>query len=111
MRLPVALVQLDADGDVAANLARAADLAAGGTRRTERGTPDLVVLADLPPAIGIGDDLLRTGIPHLVAALRETSIVIGAVIGTLFLGERFGWRRTVAAVIVLVGIVIVDLTG
>ncbi|MFC5061071.1 EamA family transporter [Actinomycetospora atypica] len=52
-----------------------------------------------------------SGATAAVAALRETSIVIGAVIGTLFLGERFGWRRTVAAVIVTAGIVIVDLTG
>ncbi|GLZ51288.1 DMT family transporter [Actinomycetospora sp. NBRC 106378] len=50
-----------------------------------------------------------SGATAAVAALRETSIVIGAVIGTLFLGERFGWRRTVAAAVVVVGIVLVDL--
>ncbi|MEJ2866807.1 DMT family transporter [Actinomycetospora sp. OC33-EN08] len=50
-----------------------------------------------------------SGATAAVAALRETSIVIGAVIGTLFLGERFGWRRAVAAAVVVVGIVLVDL--
>ncbi|MCD2186683.1 EamA family transporter [Actinomycetospora soli] len=50
-----------------------------------------------------------SGATAAVAALRETSIVIGAVLGTLFLGERFGWRRAVAAAVVVVGIVLVDL--
>ena len=44
-----------------------------------------------------------------VAALRETSIVIGALIGTLFLGERFGRSRVVAAAVVAVGIALVSL--
>src|SRR5690242_378515 len=36
-----------------------------------------------------------------IAALRETSIVFGALIGALFLGERLGARRAVAAAVVL----------
>ncbi|GAA4874176.1 DMT family transporter [Actinomycetospora straminea] len=50
-----------------------------------------------------------SGATAAVAALRETSIVIGAVIGTVFLGERFGRSRVVAAAVVTVGIVLVDL--
>ncbi|MDD7941406.1 DMT family transporter [Actinomycetospora lutea] len=50
-----------------------------------------------------------SGATAAVAALRETSIVIGAVIGTVFLGERFGRGRAVAAAVVVIGIVLVDL--
>jgi drug/metabolite transporter (DMT)-like permease len=50
-----------------------------------------------------------SGATAAVAALRETSIVIGALIGTLFLGERFGRGRVVAAAVVAVGIALVSL--
>lgn len=50
-----------------------------------------------------------SGATAAVAALRETSIVIGALMGTVFLGERFGRGRVVAAAVVTVGIVLVDL--
>jgi drug/metabolite transporter (DMT)-like permease len=40
-----------------------------------------------------------------IAALRETSIVIAALIGALFLGEAFGARRMFAAVLVASGVV------
>jgi drug/metabolite transporter (DMT)-like permease len=50
-----------------------------------------------------------SGATAAVAALRETSIVIGAVIGAVFLGERFGRGRVIAAVVVAAGIVLVDL--
>jgi drug/metabolite transporter (DMT)-like permease len=36
-----------------------------------------------------------------VAALRETSVLFGALIGTLLLGEPFGRRRIVAAVVIV----------
>ncbi len=39
-----------------------------------------------------------------VAALRETSIIAGAAIGTVFFKERFGRPRIVAAVVVVTGI-------
>ncbi len=42
--------------------------------------PDLVVLADLPPALGVADDLMRAGTPHLVAALRETEGLVGPLV-------------------------------
>ena len=50
-----------------------------------------------------------SGATAAVAALRETSIVIGALIGAVFLGERFGRGRVVAAVVVALGIVLVGL--
>ena len=49
-----------------------------------------------------------SGATAAVAALRETSIVIGAILGTIFLGERFGIRRAVAAAVVAFGIVLVN---
>jgi drug/metabolite transporter (DMT)-like permease len=44
-----------------------------------------------------------------IAALRETSIIVGSVIGALFLGERFGYKRAVASTIVVVGIILINL--
>jgi drug/metabolite transporter (DMT)-like permease len=44
-----------------------------------------------------------------IAALRETSIVFGAVIGALFLGERLGHRRAVAAGVVVAGVALISL--
>jgi drug/metabolite transporter (DMT)-like permease len=42
-----------------------------------------------------------------VAALRETSVIVAAIIGTVFLKERFGSRRVAAAVLVVVGILLI----
>jgi drug/metabolite transporter (DMT)-like permease len=44
-----------------------------------------------------------------IAALRETSIVFGALIGALFLGERLGRRRAIAAGVVLAGVLLISL--
>ena len=44
-----------------------------------------------------------------IAALRETSIVFGALIGALFLGERLGPRRAIAAGVVLAGVLLISL--
>ncbi len=44
-----------------------------------------------------------------IAALRETSIVFGALIGAVFLGERLGARRAIAAGVVLAGVVLISL--
>jgi phosphonate utilization associated putative membrane protein len=41
----------------------------------------------------------------LVAALRETSVVFAALIGTFLLGERFGWSRATGTSLVLAGVV------
>lgn len=42
-----------------------------------------------------------------IAALRESSVIIGAVIATLLFKEPFGRRRLVAAITVAVGIVLI----
>jgi hypothetical protein len=83
--------------------ATAADLGPGGLSRADLGRPrglaatraaaahaarpgpvraiaDLVVLADLAPEPGLGDDLRRAGVPHLVAAVRETEGVVGPLV-------------------------------
>lgn len=44
-----------------------------------------------------------------IAALRETSIVFGALIGAVFLGERLGVRRAIAAGVVLAGVALISL--
>lgn len=43
-----------------------------------------------------------------IAALRETSIIVGAIVGAIFFHERFGPWRTVAAVVVAAGIVLIN---
>jgi drug/metabolite transporter (DMT)-like permease len=43
-----------------------------------------------------------------VAALRETSVVFAALIGTLFMGESFGRRRVFAASVVAFGIIVMN---
>ena len=48
-----------------------------------------------------------SGATAVVAALRETSIIIGALIGAVFLGEKFGMRRAVAAAVVAAGILLI----
>jgi drug/metabolite transporter (DMT)-like permease len=43
-----------------------------------------------------------------IAALRETSVLFGALMGTLLLGEPFGLRRVAAAFVIVVGLVIMN---
>jgi len=43
-----------------------------------------------------------------VAALRETSVLFGALMGTLLLGEPFGVRRVVAAAVIVSGLVLMN---
>ncbi len=47
----------------------------------------------------------------LVSSLRETSVVFAAIIGSVFLGERFGRRRIVASAFVVSGIILVKWVG
>lgn len=42
-----------------------------------------------------------------IAALRETSVIFGALIGTVFFKEPFGRRRVIAALIVAAGILLI----
>lgn len=46
-----------------------------------------------------------------VSALRETSVVIAALIGTRFLGEPFGRRRVLSAAVVVGGVVLLNLAA
>ncbi len=46
-----------------------------------------------------------------VAALRETSVIFAAVIGSFILKEQLGLKRTVAATVVTSGIILVALSG
>lgn len=52
---------------------------------------------------------LSLGAMAPVSALRETSVIIGAWIGTRLLGEAFGAQRIAAAVIVATGIVLINI--
>jgi drug/metabolite transporter (DMT)-like permease len=40
-----------------------------------------------------------------VAALRETSVLFAALLGTWLLKERFGWQRAIGTVVVVIGVV------
>ena len=42
----------------------------------------------------------------VVAALRETSVLFAALIGALFLRERFGWQRATGTVVILGGVLL-----
>jgi drug/metabolite transporter (DMT)-like permease len=47
----------------------------------------------------------------LVAALRETSVVLAAILGAIFFSEPFGPKRWVALALILGGIVLLRLAG
>jgi uncharacterized membrane protein len=51
----------------------------------------------------------RRGALAVVAALRETSVLVAALIGTLAFSERFGRRRVLAAACITAGIVLLNL--
>jgi uncharacterized membrane protein len=57
---------------------------------------------------GIAIWAMNAGAMAHVAALRETSVLIAAVIGTCLLGDPFGRRRFVAAALVALGAVLVQ---
>src|SRR6185437_4315475 len=52
---------------------------------------------------------MTQGALGIVAALRETSVVFAALMGWLFLGERFSWRRLLTCCGIAVGIVMLAL--
>ncbi|HJQ58815.1 MAG TPA: EamA family transporter [Vineibacter sp.] len=61
-------------------------------------------------AIGYGIAIwaLSQGPMAHVAALRETSVLFGALMGTLLLGEPFGPRRVAAAAVIVAGLVLMN---
>ena len=54
---------------------------------------------------------LSLGAMAPIAALRETSVIIAALIGALFLGEPFGRRRVLAATGVAIGVIMLSTTA
>ena len=62
-------------------------------------------LATVVAAYGLVLWAQRRGALAVVAALRETSVLVAALIGTLVFGERFGRRRVLAAALLAAGIV------
>jgi len=46
-----------------------------------------------------------------VSALRETSVVFAALMGTAFLGESFGRRRLIAALALAGGLILMQFGG
>ena len=79
-------------------------------------------VAVVPDADGIEDPGLKAGnvapswalmyapMAH-VSAMRETSVVFAALIGMFALGESFGPRRIIAALMVASGLIIMQLFG
>jgi drug/metabolite transporter (DMT)-like permease len=57
---------------------------------------------------GIAIYALALGPMAHIAALRETSVLFGAVMGTLLLGEPFGRRRVVAAAVIVSGLALMN---
>ena len=45
-----------------------------------------------------------------VASLRETSVIFAAIIATVFLKERFGWQRILAAIVVATGVMLLAIS-
>lgn len=62
-------------------------------------------------AYGIAIYALGQGAMGHVAALRETSVLFGALIGTLRLSEPFGPKRILAAAAIMAGLVLLQIGG
>ena len=62
-------------------------------------------------AYGLAIWAMTHGTIAIVSALRETSVVLAAIIGASFLHEPFGTRRVVASLGVACGIVVLRLAG
>ena len=71
------------------------------------------VVGGLLSALGYGIVIWAMGKAPLahVSALRETSVILAAIIGTALLGEPFGRRRILAAVLVAAGNGLLHIAG
>ena len=58
---------------------------------------------------GIAIWALSLGAMAHVAAIRETSVLFATLMGTFLLGERFGPRRVVAAALLVIGLLTMNL--
>lgn len=74
-------------------------------RRTGRA---ILVGFGVVTAYGLVVYALSLGAMAPISALREISVFMAAVIGTVFLGEPFGRQRIVAAAIVSIGLIILN---
>ncbi len=54
---------------------------------------------------------MRLGKVSYILAVREFSVVIGAALGVLFLGERFGWHKATGIAAIVLGLALVKLGG
>jgi len=86
--------------------------------RRGRGRPAAVRASAVPGLVGGAISIVAytivlwaqtSGALAPIAALRETSIIFGALIGAVFLGERLGTKRAIAAAVVLAGVVLISL--
>src|SRR6185437_212733 len=68
------------------------------------------VLGGAIASVGYGIAIygLSAGPMAHVAALRETSVLFGTLIGTMLLGEPFGGRRVAAAIVIVSGLVLMN---
>ena len=71
--------------------------------------PGLLAGALVLPSYGIALWAMTLAPIGLVAALRETSVMFAAFVGAYFFNEKFGPRRWVAVVLIVVGIVLLRL--
>lgn len=80
---------------------------------TLRTGPWLPALGGVISALGYGLVLVAVsfGQAEHVAALRETSVILAAIIGTRLLGEPFGRRRMAAAALVAAGAIVLEIGG
>lgn len=68
-------------------------------------------LGGVVAALGYGIAIwaLSLGAMANVAALRETSVLFAALMGTLLLGEKFGAKRVMAALVIVAGLLLMNL--
>jgi drug/metabolite transporter (DMT)-like permease len=73
----------------------------------------LAAIGGLLSALGYGIVIWAMGRAPLahVSALRETSVILAAIIGSAVLGERFGRRRVLAAALVAGGNALLHAAG
>ncbi len=82
-------------------------------REAARTSAPMLLAGGLAMTVGYGLVLIAFsfGSATHVATLRETSVILAALIGTRLLGEPFGPRRIVAAGLVAIGAIILELGG
>ena len=76
-----------------------------------RGNPSQIVMGGVATTVAYGLVIfaLSLGAMAIVSSLRETSVIFAALIGRFFLKEPFGSQRIRAAILVVVGILLMRL--